>query len=136
MDRLTSERRSWLMGRIRSKNTGPELAVRRLVYGMGYRYRLHEKRLPGTPDLVFWRRRKAIFVHGCFWHSHTGCRYARLPKSRIEYWKEKLVGNKKRDAVARRELRRLGWRNLVVWQCELKRPERLAERLRDFLEAP
>lgn len=133
---MTSERRSWLMGRIRSKNTGPELAVRRLVYGMGYRYRLHEKRLPGTPDLVFWRRRKAIFVHGCFWHSHTGCRYARLPKSRIEYWKEKLVGNKKRDAVARRELRRLGWRNLVVWQCELKRPERLAERLRDFLEAP
>jgi len=136
MDRLSKERRGWLMSRVRSKNTGPELTVRRLVHGMGYRYRLHERRLSGTPDLVFWHRRKAVFVHGCFWHGHACCKYARLPKSRVEYWKEKLVGNKKRDVAARRKLHRLGWRTLVVWQCELKRPEHLVEKLREFLESP
>lgn len=123
------------MGRVRSKNTGPELAVRRLAHGMGYRYRLHDARLPGKPDLVFSGRRKVIFVHGCFWHGHTGCRYARLPKTRVDYWREKFACNKNRDAVVRRKLRALGWRSLVVWQCELKRPERLAEKLRDFLDA-
>lgn len=135
MDRLTVERRSWLMGRVRSKDTGPELAVRRLVHGMGYRYRLHDGRLPGKPDLVFSGRRKVVFVHGCFWHGHARCRYARVPKSRAEYWKEKFACNKKRDAAVRRKLRDLGWRALVVWQCELRRPERLVEKLREFLDA-
>lgn len=135
MDRLSKERRGWLMSRVRSKDTGPELAVRRLIYGMGYRYRLHARRLPGTPDLVFWGRKKVIFVHGCFWHGHAKCRHARLPKSRIEYWKEKIVANKKHDAAVRRKLRNLGWRALVVWQCELKLPEHLMEKLSEFLEA-
>lgn len=134
MDRLTPERRGWLMSRVRSKDTTPELAVRRLVHGMGYRYRLHERRLPGSPDLVFWGQRKAIFVHGCFWHGHGNCRYARLPKSRVEFWKEKRLRNRKRDRAVEKLLRRSGWQVLIVWQCELKKPELLAIKLHDFIE--
>ncbi len=135
MDRLTVERRSWLMSRVKSKNTKPELVVRRLVFGMGYRYRLHSKNLPGHPDLVFPGRQKAIFVNGCFWHGHPGCRYGRLPKSRVEYWQAKIEQNQIRDRRNTALLEANGWRVLIVWQCELKNIETLANRLNEFIES-
>jgi len=131
MDTLTPERRSALMARIRSKDTGPEMIVRRLVHGMGYRYRLHRRGLPGTPDLVFPARSKVIFVHGCFWHMHSKC--VRLPKTRTHYWGPKLEANRKRDLAARRKLRALGWKALIIWECEL-RGDDLAERIATFLD--
>lgn len=134
MDRIAPERRSWLMSRVKSKDTTPEWAVRRLVFGMGYRYRLHDPKLPGKPDLVLAGRRKVIFVHGCFWHGHAGCRYARLPKTRVEFWADKVTRNRARDRRNRRELRAAGWDVLTVWQCELKQMDKLARRLHDFLE--
>lgn len=135
MDRLTAERRSWLMSRVKSKHTNPELVVRRLVFGMGYRYRLHSKKLPGHPDLVFPGRKKAIFVNGCFWHGHPGCRYGRLPKSRVEYWQAKIERNQERDRENIALLEAGGWQVLTVWQCELKNIETLANRLNEFIES-
>ena len=134
-DTLTGPERSKRMSRIRSKNTQPEIRVRRLVHGMGYRYRLHGKDLPGRPDLVFRPRRKVIFVHGCFWHRHAACAKNRLPKSpeRREYWRKKLNGNARRDQLVQATLRDMGWRVLVVWECETKDPDRLAERIQAFL---
>ncbi len=134
MDRIASERRSWLMSRVRSKDTGPELAVRKLVYGLGYRYRLHVAELPGRPDLVFSRRRKAIFVHGCFWHRHVGCDLATMPKSRVAFWEEKFNANIRRDKRQIAALRRLGWSVLVIWQCELDAEMRLARKIKRFIE--
>lgn len=121
------------MSRVRSKNTKPEMAVRRLVHAMGYRYRLHSKRLPGRPDMVFSSRRKVIFVHGCFWHRHEGCPKCRLPKSRLDYWLPKLEGNKARDAANQSELRKMGWDVLTVWECEIKDTEKLASKIAGFL---
>ncbi|MGO7000160.1 very short patch repair endonuclease [Rhizobium leguminosarum] len=120
IDFLTPDQRSEVMSRIRGKDTSPERTVRRLVYSLGYRFRLHQKRLPGTPDLVFSSRRKVIFVHGCFWHRHEGCKRASMPASRPEYWAEKFRRNVERDIAAEEALRKLGWAVLVVWQCELK----------------
>ena len=135
MDTLTPAERSERMSRVRSKDTKPELTVRRLVHRMGYRYRLHERSLPGNPDMVFPSRGKIIFVHGCFWHRHnTSCEYARWPKSKLDFWKPKLDRNKERDKVIGRKLRRLGWRVLVIWECQLDNTEALAERVRAFLE--
>lgn len=134
MDRLTQERRGWLMSRVRSKDTTPELAVRRLVFGMGYRYRLHDKRLPGKPDLVFSGRRKVIFVNGCFWHGHDGCRYAKLPKSRVDFWQAKIERNRDRDLKNIASLEADGWKVLTVWQCELKNIDLLTSRLYEFFE--
>jgi DNA mismatch endonuclease, patch repair protein len=114
MDTLTPSERSVRMGLIRSRDTSPEIAIRRLVYGMGYRYRLYAKDLPGRPDLVFRARRKVIFVHGCFWHLHRNCSNCKQPKSRRYYWKPKLERNASRDKQVQRRLRRLGWRSLVV----------------------
>lgn len=122
------------MSLIRSRDTKPELAVRRIVHGMGYRYRLHAKELPSHPDIVFRPRHKVIFVHGCFWHLHKNCPKCRLPKSRSDYWQPKLERNAERDREARRLLKRIGWRSLVVWECEIAQPERLARKLRRFLE--
>lgn len=133
MDRLTPERRSWLMSRVGSKNTKPEIAVRRLVFAMGYRYRLHGKQLPGSPDLVFPGRKKVIFVNGCFWHGHLGCQYSRLPKSRVEFWQAKIVRNRARDKENIASLEADGWRALTVWQCELKNPVYLGKKLKEFL---
>ncbi|MFC4523250.1 very short patch repair endonuclease [Cupriavidus pinatubonensis] len=125
--------RSENMRRIRSKDTAPELLVRRLVWSLGYRYRLHRKDLPGKPDLAFGSRKKAIFVHGCFWHQHpAGCPDSRLPKSRLEYWLPKLQRNCERDAKAVAALETAGWQVLIIWDCETKAPD-LAERLRNFL---
>lgn len=121
------------MAKIKSKGTKPEMMVRRLLFALGYRYRLHDSRLPGHPDLVFRGRRKAIFVHGCFWHRHDGCRLARLPKSRLDFWKPKLEGNKERDARKLMQLDALGWHSLVVWECELKDLNSLEKRLKAFL---
>lgn len=123
------------MARIRSKNMRPEMIVRRLVFAMGYRYRLHVRELPGCPDLVFRQRRKVIFVHGCFWHRHTNCAAARIPKSHVEFWTAKLEGNRLRDEKNRRALKREGWSVLTVWECQLKDTAGLERRIRRFLDA-
>ncbi len=133
MDRLDPARRSENMRRIRAKDTAPELQVRRLVHALGYRYRLHDKTLPGTPDLVFRSRGCVIFVHGCFWHLHTNCKQARMPSTRREYWVPKLTRNAERDRAHTRKLRRLGWRVLKLWECELKSVEKLERKLTRFL---
>jgi DNA mismatch endonuclease, patch repair protein len=122
------------MRAIRSKDMRPEMAVRSLVHRMGYRFRLHKKDLPGKPDLVFSPRRKVIFVHGCFWHSHRNCRIAHLPKSNLEYWGQKLQRNRLRDKKTVEALRRSGWKVFVVWECETKNEARLEVRLNAFLE--
>lgn len=132
MDRVSSEKRSLIMSAVRSKNTSPELAVRRLVYGLGYRYRLHSKSLPGCPDLVFSGRRKVILVHGCFWHRHPKCRYATTPKSRVDFWMAKFERNVARDRRVCRELKKMGWAVMVVWQCELKDLQQLSQRIEAF----
>lgn len=134
MDHLSTERRSENMRRIRSKDTAPEFIVRSLVHRLGYRYRLHRKNLPGHPDLVFPGRHKVIFVHGCFWHQHARCKSGRLPKSNLEYWTEKLERNKARDLANRRRLTRLGWRCLVIWECEAIDGPKLNRRLCRFLK--
>lgn len=121
------------MSAVRTKNTGPELAVRRLLHAAGYRYRLHRIDLPGKPDIVFPGRRKIIFVHGCFWHGHR-CAKGQLPKSRRGYWGKKIIDNRKRDAANSRRLRQLGWGTIVVWQCELKSEAILNARLHGFLD--
>lgn len=122
------------MSRIGSKNTAPEIVIRRLLHAMGYRFRLHRKDLPGKPDIVFVGRRKAIFVHGCFWHAH-GCRIGQPPKSKPEFWEPKLQRNRARDAKNEGALRTDGWSVLTVWQCEIKDRTSVAEKLRDFLES-
>ena len=132
-DTRTREQRRHIMRSVGVAHTGPEWTVRRLLHGFGYRYRLHRKDLPGRPDLVFPGRRKAIFVHGCFWHAH-GCRYGRPPKSRLDYWLPKLERNRRRDAEKRAALEALRWRVLVVWQCETRDLAALATRLRAFLD--
>jgi len=133
MDTVTPAKRSFVMSQVKGKDTKPELIVRRLVYHAGFRYRLCDSRLPGKPDLVFWRKRKAIFVHGCFWHGHEGCRRNRMPKSNQEYWFVKLERNKSRDSMNLSKLHEMGWRTLVVWECELKETDILLEKLKVFL---
>lgn len=137
MDSLSPQERSERMSRVRGKDTRPEMLVRRLVFALGYRYRLHARNLPGHPDLVFPRKRKAIFIHGCFWHRHTakGCALARLPKSRLEFWLPKLEGNRKRDERNRRALAKAGWNVLTIWECELNNEKRLIAKIRSFLDA-
>jgi DNA mismatch endonuclease (patch repair protein) len=133
-DRLSPSARSRLMSRVRSKDTGPEIAIRRLLTELGYRYRLQYKRVPGRPDIAFPGRRKVIWVHGCFWHQHPGCPRATLPKSRREFWIPKLEGNRRRDLALQAEVRKLGWDTLVAWECELRDRDQLARRLRKFLD--
>jgi DNA mismatch endonuclease (patch repair protein) len=132
-DTLTPAERSQRMGRVRSKNSKAEMVVRRLVHGLGFRYRLHGSGLPGRPDLVFKSRRKVIFVHGCFWHRHEGCKLARLPKSRLDFWGPKLERNRERDREVRSKLRAADWRSLVVWECEISNTDDLASRVKAFL---
>jgi DNA mismatch endonuclease (patch repair protein) len=134
-DNLTRAQRSERMSRIKGRDTKPEMIVRRLVHGLGYRYRLHVGQLPGRPDLVFRSRRRVIFVHGCFWHRHTdpACRLARLPKSRLDFWKPKLEANASRDATNQTRLGVLGWRVLVVWECETADQDALRSRIESFI---
>jgi len=135
VDTLTPEQRSERMSRVRGRDTKPELLVRRLVHGMGYRYRLHRHDLPGKPDLVFPARRKVLFVHGCFWHRHPdpACPLARLPKSRLDFWGPKLETNRKRDERNIVLLAELGWDVLVIWECQTKNREELQARIGEFL---
>jgi DNA mismatch endonuclease (patch repair protein) len=134
VDIMTAPERSKRMSLIRSKDTQPELLVRKLVHSMGYRYRSHDSALPGRPDIVFKSRRKIIFVHGCFWHLHQNCANSRPPKSKLDYWRPKLEGNVTRDKLVRGRLRRLGWQQLVIWECEVDNRERLSRKLEKFLE--
>jgi len=133
-DHIDPVKRSLNMAAIRSLGTKPEVAVRSLVKKLGYRFGTNIAKLPGKPDLVFARRRKVIFVHGCFWHRHRGCARATMPSTRTEFWESKLSSNVKRDRRIQRELKTLGWQVLIAWQCELKKPESLMERLNEFLE--
>jgi DNA mismatch endonuclease (patch repair protein) len=134
MDRLSKKRRSEIMSRIRSKDTAPEMAVRRLVHSLGYRYRLHSPKLPGKPDMVFTSRKKVIFVHGCFWHAHKGCPKGKLPKTNLKFWKPKLEKNQKRDKRNQRKLKVAGWKVLVIWQCKIKNIDKLHRAIVKFLE--
>ena len=134
-DTVTPEHRSAIMSRIRSKDMKPEMAVRRLTHAMGYRYRLHRRDLPGKPDLVFPSRRKVVFVHGCFWHRHPGCRRATLPKSNRDFWLAKFQRNAERDAEQQRQLAEQGWAVLIVWECEVQDHDATARRVREFLDS-
>lgn len=128
--------RSEMMARVRAKDTGPEMAVRRALWTAGLRYRLHDKRLPGRPDIVFPARRIVVLVHGCFWHAHDGCPRHTIPKNREDWWRAKITRNKERDAEVRAALEALGWTVLVVWECEVKGPEKLDELARTIKAAP
>ncbi len=135
MDTRTTEQRRRIMQSVRSKNTGPEQAIRKALFAAGYRYRLHRKDMAGSPDIVFPSRRKAIFVHGCFWHGH-GCNKGRLPKSRLDYWRPKIEANQFRDRRNLDILEAEGWRVLVVWQCELREFLAAFERIVRFVDEP
>ena len=134
-DTLTPAERSERMSRVRGCGTAPEMLVRRGVHALGYRYRLHRRELPGCPDLVFGKRRKAIFVHGCFWHRHddSACKLARLPKSRLDFWLPKLEANRQRDEKNQARLAPIGWKSLIIWECQLGDHALLTERIRSFL---
>ncbi|WP_342250709.1 very short patch repair endonuclease [Sphingomonas sp. OTU376] len=136
-DTLSPAERSARMSRVKGKDTKPEWVVRRLVHQMGFRYRLHDSSLPGKPDLVFRSRHKVIFVHGCYWHRHpdAGCKLARLPKSRLDFWAPKLEANAQRDARHVAALEADGWQILVVWECEIRDIEHTRNKLRSFLIA-
>lgn len=132
-DTRSPDQRRRIMQSVRTKDTGPEWIVRRLLHRQGYRFRLHSRHLPGRPDIVLPSRRIAIFVHGCFWHGHE-CRKGRLPKSRLEYWQPKIAANRHRDTKNVKELAALGWRVMVVWQCETREVDRLLGSLVAFIE--
>ena len=129
MDRLSPEHRSWNMSRIRGRDTQPELAVRSALHRAGYRFRLHRKDLPGRPDIVLPKHRTVVFVHGCFWHRHKGCRFAYTPKSRVAFWQKKFDDNVERDRRNVRALRALGWRVVTVWECQAGSPGRWLSKL-------
>lgn len=133
-DTLTPAERSERMARIRSKDTGPEKRIRRLLTALGFRYRLQYSKLPGRPDIAFPGRKKVIWVHGCFWHRHPDCALARLPKSRLDFWKPKLEHNRTRDLRNQAQVQAAGWDALVVWECELSDEAAVAARLRSFLD--
>ena len=132
MDNVSPEKRSWTMAQVKGRNTGPEKAVRSLLHRMGYRFRLQRADLPGKPDIVLPKHRTVIFVHGCFWHRHTGCKRASMPAANSDYWKRKFERNVTRDAQNRIALESGGWRVLVVWECELRDLTALQVRLSDY----
>lgn len=135
MDTLTPEQRSERMRRVRARDTGPEVLVRSLMHRLGYRFRKHRRELPGQPDAVFGGRRKAVFVHGCYWHRHDCPAGRRLPKSRLDFWRPKLERNAERDRQTLSRLESMGWQALVVWECETRDTAALAARLEQFLDA-
>ena len=126
-----SEQRSRNMSAIKSKNTKPEIKVRKVLYSMGYRFRLHSKDLPGSPDIVLPKYKTVIFVHGCFWHRHENCKYASNPKTRKEFWNKKFTENKKRDSEIQEKIKILDWRSVVIWECETKNIENLRDKIID-----
>ncbi len=133
VDTVSPARRSEIMSRIRGKGTKPELLVRSVAHRLGFRFRLHQKKLPGSPDLVFPGRKTALFVHGCFWHRHQGCRHCYVPKSNILFWREKFKKNVLRDQRARTGLEEMGWRVSVIWECETADSNRLRKKLKRLL---
>jgi len=133
MDNLTVEQRVRTMRAVRDRDTTPELVVRRMAFALGYRFRLHSRRLPGCPDLVFASQKKVIFVHGCFWHGHACPAGSKRPQSNAEYWTKKLFRNKRRDSANRLRLRALGWKALTIWECQLRRVEGVERRVARFL---
>ena len=136
MDNIPPDKRSWNMSRIRSRNTGPEKALRSMLHQAGFRYRLHDKKLPGRPDLVLKKYKTVIFVHGCFWHRHNGCTNSVLPKTRADFWKAKLDGNVARDIKNARALSVSGWTVIIVWECELKKnPQKILDAISAKLKA-
>lgn len=135
-DIMSPEERSLMMGKIKGRNTKPELIVRSLCHTLGLRFRLHRKDLPSSPDLVFPKYRLCLFVHGCFWHRHPGCKYAYTPKTRLDFWLPKLHRNVERDKEKEELLRSMGWRVGVIWECETKHPDLLESRVRDILDLP
>lgn len=133
-DVFPESKRSWIMSRVRGKDTSPEIIVRSLIHSLGYRFRLHRKNLPGKPDIIFPCRRKLIFVHGCFWHGHDCTRGNRVPKTNDVYWKDKIGRNIERDKKHQRELSLLGWRTFVIWECQIKDVDALRSAIISFLE--
>lgn len=134
MDILSPQSRSALMAKVRSKDTGPELVVRALLHRAGFRYRLHSQHLPGKPDIVLPRWKTVVFVHGCFWHRHPGCKLTTSPKTNGDFWQAKFSANVRRDAEVTRQLEASGWKVLVIWECETRTHERLARALDPLLE--
>ena len=126
-----SEQRSRNMSAIKSKNTKPEIKVRKILHSMGYRFRLHSKDLPGSPDIVLPKYKTVIFVHGCFWHRHENCKYASTPKTRKEFWNKKFTENKKRDSEIQEKIKILDWRSVVIWECETKNIKNLRDKIFD-----
>lgn len=135
-DRFDAETRSRIMAAIRGKDTGPEMGLRRALHRAGHRFRLHAADLPGRPDVVFRSRRITVFVHGCFWHRHGACGHAALPKSNREFWRRKFARNIARDGTACERLKAMGWKAIIVWECELRRPEAVMDRLSAILDNP
>ena len=133
MDIYSPEKRSRIMSAVRAADTSPEMVVRRALHALGYRFRLHRRDLPGTPDIVLPRHRTAVFVHGCFWHHHQGCPKSRLPTTNTEFWQRKIADNVRRDRRRARQLRAMGWRVLTVWECQAHKPS-LSPRLGRFLQ--
>ena len=127
-----TEQRSRNMSAIKSKNTKPEIAVRKLLHSMGYRFRLHRKDLPGSPDIVLPKYKTVIFVHGCFWHRHENCKYASTPKTRREFWENKFKSNVKRDKEIQEKIKNLDWRSVVIWECEIKNKISIERKLRNL----
>ncbi len=122
------------MSRVKGRDTKPEIVVRSIIHRMGFRFRLHQRDLPGTPDIVLPRHKKVVLIHGCFWHSHKGCSRSKRPTTNVEFWNSKIEGNIERDKRSCRSLRRMGWKVLVVWQCETRNPEKLLGKLERFLD--
>jgi len=135
MDVFLKKKRSWIMSRVKGRDTKPELKIRSLVHKLGFRFRLGNRKLPGTPDLILTRFKKVIFVHGCFWHGHKNCRRAKLPETNADFWKNKIKKNKLRDTKDIKTLKTLGWKSLTIWQCELKNSLKVQIKLKKFLKA-
>ncbi len=133
---VTTPERSAIMRSVKQKNTTPEIAVRKLLFSLGLRFRLHKKDLPGRPDIALRSRRVAIFVHGCFWHRHSGCKRASTPKANSGYWGPKFDGNVLRDQAKEQQLKALGWRVITIWECETRETEKLRQKLAQLLAAP
>ena len=133
-DVFSRKKRSWIMARISGSNTKPEIVVRKILYGLGFRYRLNVRKLPGTPDIVLSKHNKVVFVHGCFWHGHKGCKRSKRPTTNVAFWNRKIDKNIDRDKKSVKELRQLGWQPLVIWECQTKRPESLEKRLIRFFK--
>lgn len=132
-DNLSPEERRKHMQKIRSKDTQPELFVRRILHALGYRYRTHVAEIPGSPDIVFTKRRKIIYIHGCFWHAHASCKLSHIPKTRSDYWRKKLAKNAERDSRNIEAATKLGWECLILWECELSDRDEVQKRLIEFL---